>query len=101
MIKRIIGIGGDKIEIKSKKVFINGVAADEPYAVHKDKGTTAMRDSYGPKVVPHGKFFVMGDNRDYSYDSRFIGYVNYDDITAKLLYIYWAKNKDRIGMEIQ
>jgi signal peptidase I len=93
-IKRVVGVGGDKLEIKNKIVYINGTALVEPYAEHKDKrieeATIEPRDNFGPVVVPRGKFLVMGDNRDQSYDSRFWGYVDMVEIKGKAFIIYWS-----------
>jgi len=93
-IKRVIGVGGDKLEIKNKAVYINDIVLLEPYAEHKDKrieeATVEPRDNFGPILVPRGKFFVMGDNRDQSYDSRFWRYVDMNEIKGKAFIIYWS-----------
>ena len=85
-IKRVIGVGGDKIEIKNKTVYVNGAPLTEPYTIHNDEPCPDM----GPYLVPKGKVFVMGDNRDQSYDSRFWGYVSMEEIKGKALIIYWS-----------
>lgn len=110
-IKRVVAIGGDKVEIKDKILFVNGNEVKEPYVSHKETdmipATQNPRDNYGPQVIPKDSYFVLGDNRDRSYDSRFWGAVPKDKVkgTVKNLYWSWDKGKfvvrwDRIGMRV-
>ncbi|HZH84343.1 MAG TPA: signal peptidase I, partial [Phototrophicaceae bacterium] len=93
-IKRVIAVAGDTVEVRAKKIFINGKQVDDPHAYFAGydpkAGAVGSGDDYGPKVVPQRLIFVMGDNRDRSYDSRFWGFVNLDDVRGKAFLIYWS-----------
>ncbi len=92
-IKRVVGVAGDTVEIRNKKVHINGQAIDDPHAYFEGDdgpGGIQIKDDYGPKKVPENHIFVMGDNRDKSYDSRFWGYVDLDDVKGRAFLIYWS-----------
>ncbi len=90
-IKRIIGTPGDVIEVRDKQVYRNNEALKEAYIrVDEPERILPGRDNFGPVTVPDNMYFVMGDNRDNSMDSRFWGFVGKDDIIAKARRIYWS-----------
>ena len=101
-IKRVVGIGGDVIEIKNKKVYVNKKPVNTDYVKHTDPhilpGQLSHRDNFGPVTVPKNALFVMGDNRDNSHDSRFWGFVDLKEMKGKAFMIYWSWNKERFGV---
>lgn len=97
-VKRVIGLPGDQVQIVDKKVWLNGHPVDEAYIHYTDPyilpGGADPRDNFGPIVVPDGKLFVMGDNRDNSYDSRYWGYVDQDKVKGKAQLRLWSVDKE-------
>ncbi len=94
-IKRVIGEEGDTIEIRNKKVYVNGAVVEEKYAqytAHSIISKDDPRRKFGPVSIPRNKLFVLGDNRDHSLDSRYWGFVDRDLIKGKALIIYWSWN---------
>jgi signal peptidase I len=128
-IKRVIGVPGDRVKIVDHQVYVNGQRISEPYIV-RDL-SASFDDPFGDNFPPHGpeylqanmqpewadeifhyvhdyeitvppdKYFTMGDNRDHSWDSRYWGPIARDKILGKALYIYWSKDKSRIGQTIR
>ncbi|HSF19857.1 MAG TPA: signal peptidase I [Vicinamibacteria bacterium] len=97
-IKRVIALPGERIAIKNKQVFINGVPLDEPYVFFNEPPgnpelgsfVDSRRDSMPEMLVPEGHYFVMGDNRDNSHDSRFWGTLPAELLKGRALMIYWS-----------
>jgi len=94
-IKRVIAVEGDFIEARNKQIFVNGKPADEPYIQHTDRFLQNPRDNFGPYVVPKGKLFAVGDNRDVSYDSRNFGFVDVKDVEGKASFLYWSWDSEK------
>jgi len=90
-VKRVIGVPGDIVEIRNRILYLNDEPMEEPYKIHvSSTGGFNQGDNYGPTTVPADQFFVMGDNRDNSNDSRFWGFVDRDSIIGKPLFVYWS-----------
>ncbi|HJO04428.1 MAG TPA: signal peptidase I [Acidobacteriota bacterium] len=87
-IKRVVGIGGDKIEVRDGVVLVNDEIVDEPFALHTSN-FGSHRD-YGPIQVPEGEYFCMGDNRDNSRDSRYWGTVPRRLVKGRAVAVYWS-----------
>jgi len=98
-IKRVIGVEGDIIESKDKTLYVNGRKVMESYVQHVDGSIKPAgmdkRDNFGPVIVPKDSVFVMGDNRDQSYDSRYWGFVDISKIKGKAIMIYWSWDTDK------
>ncbi len=101
-IMRVIGLPGEKIEIRGKLVYINGEKLNDTWGVFDEQGSDSEgRKGFGPETISPNEYFVMGDNRYKSYDSRFWGTVPFSSFRSKALYIYWASEKSRIGLRVQ
>jgi signal peptidase I len=106
-VKRVVGMPGDLVTIRDKKVFVNGQRLDEPYTVHQDRNVFRLdmslaepyrsRDQFGPYRVEAGSYFVMGDNRDMSYDSRYWGTVPRTMIKGRPVVVYWSFDSQATG----
>lgn len=102
-IKRVIGIPGDKLEVKDDQLILNGKAMDEPYLKQKQAETEGdftfdftLQNATGKEVIPEGKYFVMGDNRRNSLDSRSFGYIDSDSVIGEADVIHWPFDKMKL-----
>jgi signal peptidase I len=104
-IKRVIGLPGETLEVREKKVYVNGTPLDEPYAHFLTPASESsalhevtsfdVRERYGPVTIPPDHYFMMGDNRDNSQDSRYWGFLPRGNIKGKALLIYWSYQAER------
>jgi len=108
-IKRVIGLPGETLELRNKKVYVNGKALDETYvhflypaSDHKpgdaDFTSFDVRENYGPVTVPPDHYFMMGDNRDNSQDSRYWGFMPRDYVKGKALFVYFSFGEEQAGL---
>ena len=93
-IKRVIGLPGERLEVRKRKVYINDQPVEDPFAhlppTSRPLTDADLRQSYGPVTVPAGQYFMMGDNRDNSQDSRFWGFLPASYIKGQALFIYFS-----------
>jgi signal peptidase I len=109
-IKRVIGLPGETVEVRDRKVYINGAPIDEPYVHYLLPASSSdyhevtsydVRDRYGPVMVPADHYFMMGDNRDNSLDSRYWGFLPRELVKGKALVIYWSYESERDDYEAE
>lgn len=101
-IKRVIGTPGDTVQVINKKVYVNGKVYENPHEVHKENDIIPKeqnpRDNTDLITVPANSYFVMGDNRDRSYDSRFWKFVRNDQIKGLAFIKYWSWDKEHFSV---
>lgn len=105
-VKRAIGLPGETLEIRDKAVYIDGQPIEEPYKVHSDPNVNhrsgrshflsfdSQRDNFGPVTIPEESYFMMGDNRDDSADSRYFGFLERKYIVGRPLFVFWSYEDD-------
>ncbi len=118
LVKRLMGLPGDTIEMRNRVFMVNGAALDEPYVKHQDipdESSSWMtwqadyvlrdsvpgqyrptRDNWGPLVIPPDRYFMLGDNRETSLDSRYWGFLEGWRLEGRAVLIYFSYNKDSL-----
>jgi len=107
-LKRVVGLPGEELEIRNKVVYVDGKVLEEPYVHFLDETAVPFRDDWGPREVPADSYFVLGDNRDNSRDSRFWGYVEEELLLGQARVVYWSVDPvdgrirwERIGQRLE
>ncbi len=110
-VARVVGLSGEEIGIRNKRVLLNGQPLSERWAHHTDPvihpinalfpGPYRQRDQYPPRIVPEATVFLMGDSRDNSYDSRFLGPIPVSALRGRALFIYWSSDETRVGRSLR
>lgn len=110
-VARVIALPGEEILVRNKRVLLNGQPFSDRWAHHSDPvvhpinalfpGPLRQRDQYPARIVPEGTVFLMGDSRDNSYDSRFLGPVAVSALRGRVLFIYWSSDETRIGRALR
>lgn len=110
LLKRVIGLPGERIEIRDKVVYVNGQRLEDPWG-HYSKSQLPFGASSSPELrkldnlavatIGGDQVFLIGDNRDNSYDSRFYGPVPISNLKGRVLYVYWSPDRSRIGMPLR
>ncbi|MEJ2200279.1 MAG: signal peptidase I [Desulfuromonadaceae bacterium] len=97
-IKRVVAAGGDRVELRNKTLWVNDEVIEDSHVLHEEATVLpahqSPRDNFGPVTVPPGAYFVLGDNRDRSYDSRFFGFVEQAQIKGTVTAIYWSWDRE-------
>ena len=110
-VARVIALPGEEIGIRNKRVLLDGQPLSDRWAHHTDPqiysihalfpGPYRQRDQYPARIVPEGTVFLLGDSRDNSYDSRFLGPVPVSALRGRVLYVYWSAEEARIGRALE
>ncbi len=107
LVKRVVGLPGESVEIAAKRLLVNGAAREEPYAVHRDPDVLprspdvprllATRDYFGPRTLGEAEYLALGDNRDDSQDSRVFGAVPRGHLKGRAVLVYWSFDEEAAG----
>jgi len=101
LVKRVVAVGGDVVSLRGRILSVNGKEVAEPYTRYEPAGAVVEDGDFGPTKVPANRYFVLGDNRNHSLDSRIFGAIDSDAIVGRPLYIYQSADRSRIGRAVR